>query len=160
MTLKGKKKGSLKDEKLKKIKDELNDEDVKEMKEIFNYVNDNYYLVFKEDKDRPTIKNGRKVRFLREFTPQEKKVYMYRQLPVDYYNKTMTWCLFEQLYDENKINIELNNTIKKLDTEISILQNTIKRLEEIKEIKDIEKIIQERDYYKKKWNDYEFYNIK
>ncbi len=44
MTLNGKKKGSLKDEKLKKIKEEFDDDKKEYMKEIFNYVNDNFAL--------------------------------------------------------------------------------------------------------------------
>jgi len=160
MTLKGKKKGSLKDGKLKKIKQELDDEDVKEMKEIFNYVNDNFYLMYKEDKNRLIIRNKKKVKFLREFTPQEKKVYMYRQLPVDYFDKTMTWLLFEHLSEESKDNNKLHNTINELDKEISNLKYQIEQLENLKEIQDIQKIIQERDYYKKKWNDFEIYGIK
>ena len=145
--------------KLKKIKQELDDEDVKEMKEIFNYVNDNFYLIYKEDKDRPMIRNGRKIKFLREFTPQEKKVYIYRQLPVDYYNKNMTWILFEQLAQESKDNNKLRNSRKELYNQISNLKYQIEQLQNLKEIQDIQKIIQERDYYKKKWNDYKYYGI-
>lgn len=142
--------------KLKKIKVELDDEDIKEMKSIFNYINDNFDLKFKEDKDRPMYRNKKKVKFLRAFTAQEKKVYIYRQLPVDYYDKNMTWLLFEHLSEESIDNIKLRNDIKILDDKISSLQYQI---EELQKITDIQKIIQERDYYKNKWNSYEFYGI-
>tara|TARA_R110000744_G_C19247543_1_gene549895 strand:+ start:475 stop:921 length:447 start_codon:yes stop_codon:yes gene_type:complete len=146
--------------KLKKIKQELHDEDIKEMKSIFNYINDNFDLKFKEDKDRPKYRNKKRVKFLRAFTAQEKKVYIYRQLPVDYYDKNMTWLLFEHLAEESIDNVNLCNDIKILDNKISALQYQIEELQKIQKITDIQKIIQQRDYYKEKCRNFEIYGIR
>ena len=78
--------------KLKKIKDKLSEEDMEEALEVFNFINENYYLKSKKIKGE--------------------------------------------------------------------LQNEIEYYDELKKIQDIDKIIQERDYYKKKCKDFENYGIR
>ncbi len=71
----------------------------------------------------------------------------------------MSWILLENLYDETKRTIAFMKINSKLKKEISNLKYQIEQLEKLKEIQDIQKIIQERDYYKKKCIDYEIYGI-
>lgn len=144
--------------KLKKIKDKLSEEDIEEAQEVFNFISDNYHL--KSDKTKEGYEE-------RNFTPAEKADYKYRQLPVIYYERSMIYILMEQIYFSRNNRQEYITRIKKLkqkneelQNQIEQLQNQINYYDELKKIKDIDKIIQERDYYKKKCKDFEFYGIK
>ena len=143
--------------KLKKIKDKLSEEDIEEALEVFNFINDNYYLKSKK------IKGEYEEQHL---TSAEKANYIYRQLPVIYHERSMTYILMEQIYfsrnnklnDVKKINKQ-KAKIQELQNQVEQLQNEIEYYDELKKIQDIDKIIQERDYYKKKCKDFENYKI-
>lgn len=143
--------------KLKKIKDKLSEEDMKEALEVFNFINERYYLKSKK------IKGEYEEQHL---TPAEKANYIYRQLPVMYHERSMTYILMEQIYfsRNNKLNDvkkikKLKEEIQEVQNQVEQLQNEIEHYDELKKIQDIDKIIQERDYYKKKCNDFQDYKI-
>ncbi len=143
--------------KLQKIKKLLEEDDIDEMKEVFDFICNNYHL--KSDKTKEGYET-------RHFKPEEKANYIYRQLPVIYYEKSMIYILMEQIYYSRNNLITNANKIKKLkkqneelQLQIDTLKYQIEELEKLKH-KDILKIIQERDYYKKKWNDFKYYGIK
>jgi len=144
--------------KLKKIKDKLSEEDMEEALEIFNFIYENYHL--KSDKTKEGYES-------RHFTPTEKANYIYRQLPVICYENSMIYILMEQIYfsrknkenDVKKIN-KKKAKIQELQNEIEQLQNEIEHYDELKKIQDIDKIIQERDYYKNKCDNFENYGIR
>lgn len=114
--------------KLKQIKKDLEEDDIDEMKEVFDFICKNYFLKSYKTKE------GYNSRY---FTPEEKANYIYRQLPVIYYEKSMIYLLMEQIYYQHRRIDRLNNKDKKYLNKIEELENDNRykdqQIEELKE---------------------------
>lgn len=114
--------------KLQKIKKLLEEDDIEEMKEVFDFICKNYHL--KSDKTKEGYET-------RHFKPEEKANYIYRQLPVIYYEKSMIYILMEQIYYSRNNKLRDVERIKKLKQKNEELQNDNRykdqQIEELKE---------------------------
>lgn len=114
--------------KLQKIKKLLSEDDIYEMKEVFDFISKNYFLKSKKTKEGYES---------RHFTPEEKANYIYRQLPIIFYEKSMIYLLMEQIfYQHRRIDRYINKDKKRLNT-IEELQNDNRyKDQEIQELKE------------------------
>jgi len=114
--------------KLKKIKKLIPEDDIEEMKEVFDFICKNYHL--KSDKTKEGYET-------RHFKPEEKANYIYRQLPVIYYEKSMIYLLMEQIYYQHRaIDRYINKDKKHLNTIEELQIDNRYKDQEIQELKE------------------------